>query len=184
MPKNKIRAEIKKIRDNLSRTDKYDLDNNLNQALLDFVHDLGVKTVAAFHPHKSEPNIIYFLDSLVENGYELFLPRVNGDNLDLVQVQTVEEVETGKFGINEPVKHLSPTHLTDFDLILVPGLAFGMNGHRIGYGRGFYDRLLSEVRGLKVGVGYSFQIVDEVPFEEHDVKLDVVISENGFVKMY
>lgn len=67
------------------------------------------------------------------------------------------------------------------DLILVPGLAFSKDRHRLGRGGGFFDRLLSD-RGknaFKLAIGFSFQVVDSIPTEEHDVKVDAVVTEQG-----
>ena len=110
----------------------------------------------------------------------LLLPCVNGDDLLLRQYTGPECMVTGEqFGIGEPDASLPVfTDLNSVEMIIVPGVAFDRTGNRMGRGRGFYDRLLkSTPQALKVGVAYDFQILDEIPVEPHDVKMNRIISE-------
>lgn len=108
----------------------------------------------------------------------LLLPCVDGDDLRLRQYTGPECLKAGEqFGIGEPT---GPefTELEKVDLIIVPGVAFDRKRNRMGRGRGFYDRLLkSTPNAFKVGVGFDFQLVDEVPVEPFDVAMDRVIVE-------
>ena len=117
----------------------------------------------------------------------LLLPCVDGDNLRLRQYTGPECMVAGEqFGIGEPASRdrmgaAGSDEWTDLDsikLIIVPGVAFDHQGNRMGRGRGFYDRLLkSTPMAFKVGVAYNFQLLDTIPVEDHDVKMDYVISE-------
>ena len=80
----------------------------------------------------------------------------------------------GKFGILEPTSKVS---LVDPDLVVVPGLAFDLHLHRLGYGKGYYDRFLKSTSSYKIGICFDFQIVEKIPNESHDQKMDEVISE-------
>ncbi len=120
--------------------------------------------------------------AFVERWYKektLLLPCVDGDDLRLRQYTGPECMVAGEqFGIGEP----SGEEWTDLDaveLIVVPGVAFDRQNNRMGRGRGFYDRLLkSTPNAVKVGVAYDFQILDSIPVEPHDVKMDRVITES------
>ena len=83
----------------------------------------------------------------------------------------------GRFGVLEP-RHLVPVDPAKVDAWIVPGLAFTLDGGRLGYGGGFYDRLLSKARpdARKIGVAYPFQILPAIPLESHDIRLDAVIA--------
>jgi len=109
----------------------------------------------------------------------LLLPCVDGDDLRLRQYTGPECLKAGEqFGIGEPTGP-EYTDLDSVELIIVPGVAFDSKGNRMGRGRGFYDRLLkSTPNAYKVGVGFDFQMVEEVPVEEFDVGMDRVVSEN------
>lgn len=118
----------------------------------------------------------------VERWYQqktLLLPCVDGDDLRLRQYTGPECMVAGEqFGIGEP----SGEEWTDLDaveLIVVPGVAFDQQGNRMGRGRGFYDRLLkSTPHALKMGVAYDFQLLDTIPTEPHDVRMNAVIAES------
>ena len=66
-------------------------------------------------------------------------------------------------------------------MIVVPAVAYDRRGNRLGRGKGFYDRLLNTTKATKVGVGYQFQLIDEIPVEEHDVSMDIVITQNDYI---
>lgn len=108
----------------------------------------------------------------------LLLPCVDGDDLLLRQYTGPECMVAGEqFGIGEPAGD-EYTDLASVELIIVPGVAFDHTGNRMGRGRGFYDRLLKTTpNAMKIGVAFNFQMLDEIPTEEFDVKMDLVISE-------
>lgn len=117
----------------------------------------------------------------VERWYRqktLLLPCVDGDDLRLRQYTGPDCLVAGEqFGIGEPTGE-EWTDLEAVELIVVPGVAFDGHGHRMGRGRGFYDRLLKcTPRAVKIGVGYDFQMLDAVPVEPHDVNMDLVIHD-------
>jgi len=92
------------------------------------------------------------------------------------QVKDPHEIVSGQFGIREPIGNCVQIPFDDLDLILVPGMAFDLRGNRLGRGRGFYDRLLAETRGVKCGIAFDEQIVGAVPTEEHDLKMDFILT--------
>jgi 5-formyltetrahydrofolate cyclo-ligase len=82
----------------------------------------------------------------------------------------------GKFGLGEPGPGCGAVPVNQLDLVLVPGVAFDPAGHRLGRGRGYYDRLLAGVAGIKCGVAFDEQIVPAVPVEPHDIILDCIVT--------
>jgi 5-formyltetrahydrofolate cyclo-ligase len=89
----------------------------------------------------------------------------------------------GEFGIREPAAKCAEIPFGKFDLVLVPGVAFDLRGCRLGRGRGFYDRLLVEVRGVKCGVAFDDQIVNEIPAGTLDVQVDFILTATRCVKV-
>lgn len=118
-----------------------------------------------------------FVDKWYKNKV-LLLPCVDGDDLRLRQYTGPECMVSGEqFGIGEPTGD-EWTALDAVDLIAVPGVAFDRTGNRMGRGRGFYDRLLkSTPNAVKVGLAYSFQLLDTIPTEPHDVRMNMVITD-------
>ncbi len=102
----------------------------------------------------------------------------------LAEYQDGIEMSAGNFGTREPS---SPKWVpcSKVDVFVVPGVAFGRNGERIGHGGGHYDRILSRARpdgALKVGLGYDFQVFDFLPQEKNDVRLDMVVTESRVIR--
>lgn len=115
-------------------------------------------------------------------GKSVFYPRVAGENLEFVAVLSCDDLKTGAFGVAEPLDG-DTTPIADLDLIVVPGVAFSLNGFRIGYGRGFYDRQLVQKPPSTVTVGmcFDFQMVEQLPTEEHDQPLDYIVTDTTFI---
>ena len=91
-------------------------------------------------------------------------------------------VPSGKFGILEPIEAMKIAY-KNIDLVLVPGIAFDKEGHRIGYGFGYYDKFLKKVpKAIKIGLCFDFQIVNKIPREEHDAPVDLIVTEERFVE--
>jgi 5-formyltetrahydrofolate cyclo-ligase len=89
---------------------------------------------------------------------------------------------TGKFGVSEPLAECEPIPLDRFDLVLVPGVAFDVGGNRLGRGRGFYDRILAAASGVKCGVAYDFQLLDKIPAEAHDARVNFIFTPRRCVR--
>ena len=116
------------------------------------------------------------MDELVEHGKTVLLPRViNDTDMELRRYTGPQDLQEGAYGIMEPTGEL----FTDYEAIgvaIIPGMAFDANGHRLGRGKGYYDRFLSRVPYIyKIGLCFSWQIVDCVPSDEHDIMMDKVI---------
>ena len=134
----------------------------------------GARVVALFAPLGDEPQIWPLVEQLAER-MPVALPRVEGEAMNFYGYDR-NAMAKGAFGINEPQQGL-PVSPTEIDAIVVPGVAFTRSGVRMGRGKGFYDKYLSQegFTALKVGVCYSEQVVDGIPAEPHDVAMDVVI---------
>ena len=109
----------------------------------------------------------------------IYLPVIDGDNLKIVQYTGNDCLVPGdKYGIPEPN---GPTLANEdlIDLVIVPGVAFDSNNNRMGRGAGYYDRILKRLpQAKKIAFAFDFQIIDQVPVEPHDIKMDLVISAN------
>ncbi len=135
--------------------------------------------VAAFAPFGSEVAIDSLLQSALDDGKSLCLPITDPRQhvLTLHEVASLDVLVRGHFGIREPPPNPVPPE--SVDLVLVPGLVFDPRGHRVGYGRGYFDRLLATMpRARKVGVAFDEQIVAHVPDEVHDIPVDCVVTES------
>ena len=136
------------------------------------------QTIMAYYSLPDEVNTHALIDELVAEGKTVLLPKVTGaDTMELHRYTGRADLQEGAYHILEPVGEPF-TDLSAIDLILVPGLAFDAAGHRLGRGRGYYDRFLHSKNRpycVKIGVCFDFQKVDEVPVDAHDIAMDKVV---------
>lgn len=111
---------------------------------------------------------------------QLFLPRVNGDDLEILPYDSAG-ISVGAFGIGEPVgdELVDPSSI---DLVIVPAMAYDRHCNRVGRGKGFYDRLLSRMQAVTIGICYDCQLVDSIEPEQHDRPVDIVVTPSGIYR--
>lgn len=169
--RKEIRAEIAK----LSAEEKHALSAQIfsKLATLDIIKEASV--VALFISLSDEPETADFIDHLLLQKKCVVVPRIEGEEMNFYDIS--EGLERGAFGIMEPISR-EPIEPSKIEVMVVPGVAFTPNGLRCGRGKGFYDKYLSHrgFRARTIGVGYPCQIVENIPTEEHDKRLDYVVS--------
>jgi 5-formyltetrahydrofolate cyclo-ligase len=134
----------------------------------------------------NEIDIRDLMTQLVDSGVEVVVPRILDvvtGSMELVSWHPDQPLRTNRFGIDEPVGGKVVSRL-DIDLWIVPLLGADKVGNRLGYGAGFYDRMLRGTPGVKAGLLIESCVVDRLPVEPHDVPVDVVITENGVFNSY
>ena len=144
--------------------------------------------LAAYAAMETEPVLTSVMSAWLQSGKTLYLPRFNQTSCDyeMVAVQDLStDLVPGHYGIFEPRGELAglrpPFHGDGRMMWLIPGLGFDLKGHRLGRGRGYYDRLLNGATGMKTGIGYDCQIFDALPYEPHDIGVDYVVTETRIV---
>ncbi len=143
------------------------------------------ESILFYAPMPGELDVWPLLVEALRVGKTTALPRFQaetGDYTVRVLADALADVQVGAFGIREPVARcaaLSP--VKKLDLLLIPGLAFDLNGHRLGRGKGYYDQLLATVRGTRIGVAFDQQIVSGVPVEPHDVRLNGLLTPTRWI---
>jgi 5-formyltetrahydrofolate cyclo-ligase len=145
------------------------------RSLLDtWTHWRAAQSACVFSPMPTEPDIL----NPWPRGKKLIFPRVDGVSLKLHHVVAREHLEIGAFSLLEPAADL-PEVEKKADVILVPAMAFDRFGMRLGKGGGYYDRLLSQFEGVRVGICFEEQFLPEVPSEAHDLSVHFVITSVG-----
>ena len=176
MEKNEIRRKVKGLKSMLLEAEKLQAADEVFDRLEQTAAFLMADKILMYHSLPDELSTVRFLRKWRDRK-RFFLPRVNGVNLDILPYDE-SRLEHGAFHIEEPTgtNTVSPDEI---EMVVVPGVAYDRSGNRLGRGRGFYDRLLASTRATKVGVGYEFQLVDSIPAEPHDVKMDLVITQSS-----
>lgn len=145
-----------------------------------------VKTILLYYPFRSEPDIRIIIDKALCDGKKVVLPKVKGNILKLFYVNDIAaQLKSGAFGIMEPDEDKCIEAATnDIELALVPGVCFDRYLNRLGYGGGFYDRLIPflPASAKKISVCFQKQMVDKIPSGKYDIAVDMVISEEKTYK--
>lgn len=167
----------KKMRNERDELDKKQIDEKSalivkNLILLEEVSNAS--TIALYLAKNGEVDAKPFFDFLEAQKKKILVP-VTKDEIELVEFTSFDELTEGKFKVLEPrikVKSEVPP-----DVLIIPGLAFDQDMHRLGYGKGYYDRLLKKVKSIRIGVCFDFQIVEKIPKHEHDEQMDIIVTE-------
>ena len=183
--KNKIRIDAKLRRSKVSQEcEVLLLESLINNFLVHFPRNKN-DIIAGYWPINSEVNILKLLNSLHLEGITLSLPVIIDKESPLIfrQWHPKETLTSGLYQILQPPSHCAIVTPT---LIFIPLLAFDRQGHRLGYGAGYYDRTLSYLRkntSLKaIGIAYAFQEFAAIPQESHDEKLDYIVTEKEIIR--
>lgn len=175
MKKADIRHNIKLQTRSLSGQRRQSESLSVVEQLRHIITCHSPQVVALFAPLSDEVQIQELAQSL---PCRVVLPRVEGDDMEFFDY-TPDDLKEGSFGILEP-QGTEPCPAGEIDLMVVPGVAFTIKGERLGRGKGFYDKYLSRkgFRAFCIGVCYAHQLLDNLPTEPHDRRMDTVIVGN------
>ncbi len=172
--KKQLRQKIKETKKTFSASELVNMSLPVIGKLEQMPAFITAKTVLAYWSMPDEVNTHSIINSYYKSK-TILLPVMAGNNLILRVYQGYNSLKPdSKYGILEPTGSNFDNYKS-IDLIIVPGVAFSYNNYRLGRGKGYYDRLLANNSGYKTGLAFSFQMFDQIPFEQHDVKLDKII---------
>lgn len=135
----------------------------------------NAKTIYGYLPYNQEVRTVPMLQRALREGKRIAVPKVFGEEMKFIYLEDLTRVEKGYAGIPEPIDD-GPVADDKKALVLMPGLAFDAEGHRIGYGGGFYDKFLaSEPEHPTLALCYAFQMLPQLPTEEFDIPVDCVL---------
>ena len=135
----------------------------------------NARTVMVYLSFKNEVNTAKIIKRAIDENKTVLVPVTSGDDMFLSVIDDLDSFEKGAFGIDVPsvIKKWSGK----IDISVIPGLGFDKSGGRIGFGKGYYDKFLSENPCTKIGIAYSDQIKDNVFSETHDIPMDIIVTE-------
>lgn len=181
--KNTLRRIMRAKRAAISRSQKQIMDEQLCRQLLLLPFYPEAKRILTYVSMEQEADTRQVIRRALDDKKEVAVPLCMGEGrMDFYRIESPSELKPGTMGIDEPSPH--PQRLVEGGqgIMLVPGLAFDRSGGRLGWGGGYYDRYMALHPGLiRIGYGYSFQMVDHLPMEEHDICLDGLLTELGYV---
>ncbi|HAD05206.1 MAG: 5-formyltetrahydrofolate cyclo-ligase [Desulfuromonadales bacterium GWC2_61_20] len=183
MPKHSLREQMLEHRCRLTAATLQQLSDLIQSQFVELPEFLAADVVALYAPVRNEVATAELFRAGRKMGKRLLFPRVFGKHLEFVEVSDWSELHSGAFGIAEP----TGSNVVDsaaIDLMVLPGLAFDRRGHRLGYGKGYYDRYWQQQprHGLLLGLAFDFQVVDRLPVEHHDIQLDLLVTETSLLR--
>lgn len=216
--KNGIRKDILNIRDNLSIEARERYSDQIRERVICHTSYREAQIILAYASYLSEVDTMMLIGQALADGKYVFAPKVAGEDMEFWQITSTDDLHAGYRGIPEPVQGISfPEWLAgrmgrakrqmNIDrkieqgvfknknkimiMMWMPGAVFDRERHRIGYGKGFYDRYLSKLSDgtreellqpggfqlITAALAYSCQVVRQIPYEPHDIKPDMVVTE-------
>ena len=186
--KKTIRAEAVRRRNTIQPEKRSEKDIFIRQQLYQLPEFDTAQSILFYVSFRSEVETYTIIEEALRRGKTVIVPRVNAVDkvLVLYDLRNLSELEKGYMGIPEPrLGQERLVTLNEVDLVVAPGTAFDRAGKRLGYGGGYYDRLLSGKRSIPVvALAYSEQIFDMIPAEDHDVNVDVIITEHEVIRTH
>ncbi len=184
--KKEIRESVSARRNALSDEDVILASTSIIENLQSSFMYKKARTVLFYCSTRGEVYTHGAISAAIKGGKIVALPKTNTGTRELVlyKIRSLSDLAKGAYGVLEPVPdHLHKISIQDIDLVIVPGVAFDKEGNRIGLGLGYYDRLLPGVAGLGsiCALAYSFQIVEKIPHDAHDIPMDCIFCEDHVI---
>jgi 5-formyltetrahydrofolate cyclo-ligase len=195
MSKEQIRLRMKKERNSMTLEERLLLNPNIDYRLYQTIQYRACTKLFAYLSMGSEVDTWHIICKALKEHKSVFLPRVEGTRMNFYQVFDLDNLVKSKFGIYEPpledinryelpIEDLFPVNSSisetlQHNLMLLPGLAFDMEGNRIGYGAGYYDRYLAqypEQHFYKIGIAYDLQLVNSCEAKDYDAKVHEILT--------
>lgn len=179
--KRTLRKKILDARFNLSAAERRSKSGLIGQKLFQLPEFRVAQTVLFYASIQSEVETHTMIRQALAEGKRVVLPKVRGKDLVLIEIANFDrDVVPGAWGILEPESG-NAAELKDIGIVVVPGAVFDERGNRIGYGAGYYDKLLEHYHGTTVALAFDCQIVPSVPADPHDIPIRKIVTESRVI---
>lgn len=186
-PKANIRKEVLQRRRALEKNIVRQASDRVHSHLMNLDAVGSCTSLAGYATCENEIDLGWFIFGLLELDVQVYFPAFNASQ-ECYSLKPVRDLKKdfviGKYNIFEPlarIPFLKERDLARIDVWLVPGIAFDRLGNRIGWGKGYYDRLLEKANGLKIGIAYEFQIYRKLPRDPQDIQMDIIVTPSGVI---
>jgi 5-formyltetrahydrofolate cyclo-ligase len=184
------KAESRKIglayRNSLSSAEVLEKSNIIHQTLVREYQIEVLPHLLTYISFGNEVSTIEVIEARWKKGLSVLIPKINGGKLTVHEVFDWGELEKNRWGIWEPKinQAVSSVVLTRLEVIIIPGVAFDKLGSRVGFGKGYYDRLLPHISAAKkIAIAFHGQIVDKIEVDSHDIPMNVIITDSEIYKV-
>ncbi|HKX80895.1 MAG TPA: 5-formyltetrahydrofolate cyclo-ligase [Nitrososphaera sp.] len=176
--KQDLRKQILSRRNSLSQGEIQLASANIQRRVIESDYFKSARSFGAYYPIGGEVRTEALVEAARGLGKQVSLPRMEGGKIAFYEYTSEKHLVAGAFGVMEPDAESKPAAP---ELVVVPGVAFDRNGHRLGYGKGYYDRYLSDTRVKSIGLAYEFQVVDKIPRLRHDRPVGALATESVLI---
>jgi 5-formyltetrahydrofolate cyclo-ligase len=180
--KKDLRRDFMNRRLDLGETGRAEAGRLICQRVLSLAPYTRATDIAVYWPLAEEIDIRPVIDDIISSGRRAYLPRVVKDTGELEFCPFNGDPKTlapGPFDLREP--RTEPTPPETLEMVIVPGLAFDLHGHRLGYGLGYYDRFLADATAFRLGVAFDVATIDILPITDYDVAMNIVVTETRVI---
>jgi len=179
--KKQVRKYMLDKRDKCNNQKRSGWDSIIFNKFISSEYYKSAKLIFIFVSFRSEVDTLSIIKKAIEDGKTICVPKVisKEEGMKVFKISGLDDLESGYYEILEPLKKCEEISIKDIDLVVMPGAAFDLEGGRIGYGGGFYDRFLLKIDDnvKKLALAYKFQVLDSVPMDENDIRADMIITD-------
>lgn len=181
--KNSLRKAVLSFRNSLDKSSVLSMSADIFRQFLSIEKIQTSSRFMLYVDFRNEVATREIISDLLDLGKEVYLPVTLKEEKKLIpkRIFSLDDLVSGAYGILEPNADAPTIAPSLLDVVVVPGSVFDKTGYRTGYGGGYYDRFLENTDAIRVGVCFDFQLVDDVFPEEHDKKMDFIITEKNFL---
>lgn len=182
-----LRNKILYIRNSLDKEIKDKMDYEIYNKLINSELYLKAKNIFIYISFDKEIETKRIINKALNDEKNVYIPKIyrHDKSMKAIRLKSFEDLKENSMGILEPIDDSDYINKEEIDLIIVPGVVFDLNGNRIGYGGGYYDRYLEDISEInnKVVLAYDLQVVDFIESESHDINIDYIITNTKFRKI-
>jgi 5-formyltetrahydrofolate cyclo-ligase len=173
--KAELRKSMLQKRDSLSEAEIKEKSTKIIQSLTQLPEFKSARRICIYVSTKNEVHTHDLIQQLTKSN--VLVPFLADGRIQASIIKEWSDLIPGAYGILEPKQPKPATA----DLFIIPGAVFDLTGHRIGYGKGYYDHLLSQNPALKIGIAFDFQTIEQIPAENHDIPVNIIITEKRII---
>jgi 5-formyltetrahydrofolate cyclo-ligase len=184
LQKRELRERMRRTRSGIPPAERAVLAARAEARLLALPELQEARTVLLFYSFGSEIPTAVLIRRLLQRRSRVLLPYLSEEGMEAGEVLPGETLVETDYGPKEPTRRVA-VDPSGVDVVVTPGLAFDRRGHRLGYGGGHYDRYLARLHAgaVRMGIGFSAQVLDELPADEYDQPVDVVITDKDVIRI-
>ena len=179
--KEMLRKRYLSLRESIPAEKRAEMSQAIAKNLFRTLQYNDAAAIACYYAIRSEVGTGDIIKHALSHGKTVYLPRTGEHGIELCRIERLEGLVKGMHGIMEPPKNAPAALPVEVELFILPAVAVDRAGNRLGYGPGYYDRLLQNTAATKAALAFSVQIAESLPKEPHDIGADMIVTEKGII---